>query len=93
MKTVETVDNVIRGQRVRALTRTCPHKEGALVEWIRNDGETAPILLVENIIGTAILSLTNQTIRVSCFACFEEIRKRATKCSPGNWIQRPLPWD
>ena len=57
-------------------TRTCGHREGWSVVYVRNDGKGAPVILVETDQGRmVVISLTNQVIRLSCPSCFEEIRR------------------
>jgi len=52
----------------------CKHRAG-YAEWIRNDGQGAPVLLVELFIfGPTLLTLTNPTIYVKCPCCFEANR-------------------
>jgi hypothetical protein len=57
------------------MTKTvcCQHVEGSLSQWIRNDGYGAPVLMVD-LRGPAVLSLTNQTIYIKCATCFQDAR-------------------
>lgn len=57
------------------ITNTCPHRICAKIQYLSNDGVSPPVLWVENLNGPAAISLTNQTVRVSCGPCFEEIRR------------------
>lgn len=56
------------------IVRTCPHRIGASVAYINNDGQSAPILWIDKIEGPTALSLTNTVVRVSCGHCFVKIR-------------------
>lgn len=57
--------------------RSCVHHERAKVGYVNNDGMSPPVIYVEAIDGPAVISLTNQTIRISCPTCFEKIRSTA----------------
>jgi hypothetical protein len=61
------------------VTDTCPHRIGAFVSYIRNDGVSAPILWIEEIDRPSVITLTNQVVRVNCPACFERIRSSAIR--------------
>lgn len=54
--------------------RTCLHRLNADVQYIQNDGQGPPVIIVDGLKGPSILSLTNQVIRVSCPSCFQKIR-------------------
>lgn len=56
--------------------RTCDHRITAHVEYLRNDPTLPPILYVEGFgHWPALITLTNQIIRVSCPVCFQQITK------------------
>jgi hypothetical protein len=61
---MKTVDNKIK---------TCPHRREAEVLWVRNDGQSAPILFITGVKEPITLSLTNQTITVTCPQCFQSM--------------------
>ena len=63
-------------------TRTCPHRMGAVAEWVNNDGKSPPVIILSGVSQPSVLSLTNQVIRASCPSCFERIRRSASICSP-----------
>jgi hypothetical protein len=58
-------------------TRTCPHRDGANILWVNNDGKSAPVIFVQNLTQESVISLTNQIIRVSCPSCFKLIQGSA----------------
>lgn len=60
-------------------TRTCPHMLGCQVKYVCNDGRSAPTIFLLGLRHDAVISLTNQVIRVSCPDCFERIRLTARK--------------
>jgi hypothetical protein len=61
----------------------CQHRQRVVVEWIRNDRLSAPILWVVSP-GDVILTLMNQRIMVECPDCFNKIKElAATKVIPG----------
>lgn len=57
------------------ISKTCEHRIGATVAYISNDGTGPPVLWVENLKGPSAISLTNQTVRISCGLCFNQIRE------------------
>lgn len=61
-------------------TRVCEHRKNAAVWWINNDGITPPIIMVDGVTQSTVISMTNQVIRVSCPACFD-LESRATPVS------------
>lgn len=58
---METVDKV--------KIERCEHVIGH-VSYVRNVPDAPPILLVENLPGTNVVILTNQTIRIYCPSCY-----------------------
>jgi hypothetical protein len=66
--------------------RTCEHRTKMQGQWVRNDGQVAPVFVV---IGgydfPTFFTLTNQAIYAKCSKCFELARAAATplvtKCS------------
>lgn len=65
------MNSVNSGDKV--VTRCCPHVNGH-VSYVSNDGISPPVLLVENLSGVNVVSLTNQIIRISCPACYTKLR-------------------
>lgn len=70
--------------REKPVNRVCPHRAGAWVDYVNNDGVSPPVILVEGLMACSVISLTNQTIRISCPACFAEIRKGLSISKPGT---------
>lgn len=61
--------------------RTCPHRLQAFVDYLVNDPGSPPVIIVDGVFQTSVLSLTNQVIRVSCPSCFQKIRMSVeSKC-------------
>ena len=83
MKTGDSVENVT--------VRTCPHRQGADFFYVANQPGEAPVILVSGLIGPTIISLTNQTVRMSCPVCFDEIRKAATQILSPDTLNRLVP--
>jgi hypothetical protein len=60
--------------------RTCDHRIGVHVEYVKNDGEGAPILYLEGFgHWPSLITLTNQVIRVSCPVCFNQLTRPVPK--------------
>jgi len=60
--------------------KTCEHRHGACAEWVNNDGNSPPVIILSGMSQVSVLSLTNQVIRVSCPLCFERIRSALSIC-------------
>ena len=76
----DSVDNVV--------IRTCPHRQGSDFYYVANRPGEAPVILVSGLNGPTVISLTNQTVRMTCPVCFDQIRKAAAQISPHH---RPTP--
>lgn len=55
--------------------RVCPHLPKARIEYIRNVAGEPPIFIAYEIPSCAIVSLTNQTIRITCVECYNRIKR------------------
>lgn len=73
----------------KLVTRTCPHRMGVEFMYVNNDGVSPPVIAVSGAERLTVISLTNQTIRVSCPLCFDEIRRAVSILTPETWKQLP----
>ena len=50
---------------------SCLHRQSAFAQWKRNDGNSAPILLIIGCEAPTYVVLTNKTILLNCRVCHQ----------------------